>query len=114
MKETTTGLQGIVLDEGLRVTFAELTHLCGVSDTLVRQMVGEGLLCPQGKRPEEWYFSGIEIRRARRALRLQRELELDLAGATLAVDLLEEIEALRARIRALEYQLGGRDYQGRS
>jgi chaperone modulatory protein CbpM len=109
MRKTTTAMQGMVLDERLEVTLTELTRLCGASDTLVRQMVGEGLLRPQGRRPEEWHFSGIEIRRARRALRLQRELELDLSGAALAIDLLDEIETLRARIRALEYQLGARD-----
>jgi len=109
MKKTTIGIQGMVLDEALRVTLAELTRLCGVSDSLIRQMVGEGLLRPQGRRPEEWYFTGIEIRRARRALRLQRELELDLSGAALALDLLEEIEHLRSRIRTLEFQLGALD-----
>jgi len=109
MKPTIRGVQGVVLDEGLEVTLKEMTRLCGISDRLVRLMVSEGLLHPRGRRPEDWCFSGLELRRARRALRLQRDLDLDLAGAALALELIEEIEALRARIRALEYQLGGRD-----
>jgi chaperone modulatory protein CbpM len=99
-------LQGIVLDEELKLSLSELTRLCGISDEFVRLMVNEGLLHPRGLQPEDWYFSGIELRRAKRALRLQRELELNLAGAALALDLLEEVETLRARIRALECQLG--------
>jgi len=39
--------------------------------------------------------------RARRALRLQRDLEIDLTGAALAVELLDEIESLRTRLRAV-------------
>jgi chaperone modulatory protein CbpM len=34
-------------------------------------------------------------------LRLQHDFDIDLAGAALALDLLDEIEALRARLRAL-------------
>lgn len=109
MKQTAKGLQGIVLDEGLVVSFTELTRLCGASDPVLRMMVNEGLLDPQGGGPEEWRFSGVQIGRARRALRLQRDLELNLAGAALALDLLDEIEALRGRIRALEYQLGAQE-----
>lgn len=69
-------------------------------------MVHEGLLRPLGERPDQWQFSGAQIRRARRAVRLQRDLELNLAGAALALDLLDQIDALHARIRALEFQLG--------
>jgi chaperone modulatory protein CbpM len=35
------------------------------------------------------------------ALRLQRDLDIDLAGAALALELLDEIESLRARLRAM-------------
>ena len=35
------------------------------------------------------------------ASRLQRDLGLNLAGAALALELLEEIDALRARLQAL-------------
>ena len=37
-----------------------------------------------------------------RAHRLQRDLGLNLAGVALALELLDEIEALRSRISALE------------
>jgi chaperone modulatory protein CbpM len=69
-------------------------------------MVHEGLLRPAGERPDQWRFSGAQIRRARRAVRLQRDLELNLAGAALALELLDQIDALQARIRTLEFQLG--------
>jgi chaperone modulatory protein CbpM len=108
MAKTTKDLVGVVLDEDLSFTLAELTEICRASDQVVRLMVYEGLLRPTGSRPEEWRFSGVQIRRARRAVRLQRDLELNLAGAALALDLLDEIEALHARIRALEFQMGPR------
>jgi chaperone modulatory protein CbpM len=95
-------LEGVVLDEHVTVTFTELTQLCRSDDRIVLLMVAEGVLHPQGIRAEDWLFNGCEIRRARRALRLHRDLDINLAGAALALDLLDEIEALRLRVRALE------------
>lgn len=98
-------IEGVVLDEGLIVTLTELKQLCGASDQMLEFLVDEGVLCPQGRRPDEWRFSGREVRRARRALRLQRDLELNPAGTALALELIEEIETLRARLRVLERRL---------
>jgi chaperone modulatory protein CbpM len=106
MTQTETRIEGIVLDEGLTVTLAELTQLCGSSGRVVRLMVTEGLLRPKGECPDEWRFDGLEVRRARRAVRLRRDLNLNLAGTALAIDLLDELEELRERLRILEHQLG--------
>jgi len=48
----------------------------------------------------EWRFSGDAVRRARLALRLERDLELNLAGVALAVELIEEISQLRRELKA--------------
>ena len=48
----------------------------------------------------EWHFSGAALRRVRRALRLERDLELNLAGVALALDLMDELEQLRNELRA--------------
>jgi chaperone modulatory protein CbpM len=111
MTQIETRIDGIMLDEGLTVSLAELTQLCGSSGRILRMMVTEGMLRPRGERPDEWRFDGLEIRRARRAVRLQRDLDLNLAGTALALDLLDELECLRLRLRSLEHQLGQR--QGR-
>jgi chaperone modulatory protein CbpM len=42
------------------------------------------------------------MHRATVSLRLQRDLGVNLAGVALALQLLDEVEALRARINALE------------
>ena len=107
MVKTEIRLEGVVLDEGLTVTLAELTQLCGSSTRTMQLMVTEGLLRPrQGDAPTEWRFDGLEVRRAQRAQRLRRDLDLNLSGTALALDLLDELETLRARIRVLEHQLG--------
>jgi chaperone modulatory protein CbpM len=39
------------------------------------------------------------LRRARTALRLQRDLEINLPGVALALELMEELERLRRELR---------------
>ncbi|UHD16455.1 chaperone modulator CbpM [Thiocapsa bogorovii] len=61
----------------------------------------EGALTPSGEDPECWHFGGATLRRARVALRLTRDLELNAASTALVLDLLDEIDALRSRLRRL-------------
>ncbi|WP_295543703.1 chaperone modulator CbpM [uncultured Thiohalocapsa sp.] len=107
MTEPQAGISGDLLDEQLALRLAELTQVCGVSVEQVRAMVAEGMLHPRGTAPEQWVFRGIEVIRVRRALRLQRDLELNLPGTALALELIDEIERLRCRVHRLEQHLGG-------
>ena len=59
------------------------------------EIVAEGIVEPIGPTGAEWRFSGVAATRIRRVIRLQREFEVNLPGAALALDLLEEIERLR-------------------
>lgn len=45
---------------------------------------------------------GISVRRVRCAQRLEQDLGVNIAGAALALELLEELERLRARLHRLE------------
>jgi chaperone modulatory protein CbpM len=66
------------------------------------ELVDEGILQPAGRNPEQWRFPGTSLQRARTAMRLQQDLKINLAGVALALDLLDEIESLRALIYRLE------------
>jgi chaperone modulatory protein CbpM len=90
---------GTVLDEHIRVSLRELCGMCGVSTELIVEMVSEGIVEPEGGNPRHWQFTGVSIQRIQTAIRLQRDLKVNLAGAALALDLLEELAELR-RLRA--------------
>lgn len=104
MMKSITVVTGLIADEH-RLCLEELTKACGVTPEIVYEMVAQGLLDPEGSEPERWIFSGIAVRRICQAVRLSSDLEINLAGAVLAIDLLEEQERLRAQIRELEYRL---------
>ncbi|MBC6907201.1 MerR family transcriptional regulator [Saccharophagus sp. K07] len=91
-----------LLDEEFRLTLADLCRACHISAEQVLALVDEGVLEPEGSAPNQWRFHCVSIRRVRRAYRLTQDLGVNLAGAALALDLLDEIEQLRARLRRME------------
>jgi chaperone modulatory protein CbpM len=89
-----------ILEEQTQLTLADLCHACAVHAERIIELVDAGVLEPQGREPARWLFTGASLHRARKALRLQRDLDIDLAGAALALELLDEIASLRTRLRA--------------
>lgn len=61
----------------------------------------QGILEPSGRRGRHWCFPYASVRRTSVALRLQEDLGVNLAGAALALELLERIDKLNARLRAI-------------
>ena len=59
-------------------------------------------MAARGRDPARWRFHGVSIRRVRRAQRLERDLGVNTPGIALALELLEELEQLRSRVRHLE------------
>jgi chaperone modulatory protein CbpM len=101
-KELLPALEGRNLDEEEILTLGELCRACAMHADWVISLVEEGVLEPAGREQATWRFSGAALRRARIAVRLQRDLEINLAGVGLALDLLEDIETLRRRLQVLE------------
>lgn len=94
-------MQGVVVEEDVHLTLLELCQACSAEQEHVLTWVFEGVLEPVGDSPEEWRFSGESLRRARLAQRLSRDLELNPPGVALALDLLDEIAELRARLQRI-------------
>ncbi|WP_406827531.1 chaperone modulator CbpM [Microbulbifer sp. ARAS458-1] len=90
-----------VLDEHSILTLRELCRACNLSAEQVLAMVEQGVIDAQ-EEGTGLRFSGICVRRVRRVYRLERDLGVNHAGAALALELLDEIEQLRARVRRLE------------
>lgn len=95
-------LSGIVLDEETVLSLGDLCNACSRHAEWVVELVDEGILQPVGRNQDQWRFPGTSLQRAHTAMRLQRDLEINLAGVALALDLMDEIESLRALVCRLE------------
>jgi chaperone modulatory protein CbpM len=89
----------VIVEEAVWFTLPDLCRACRVASTQVLVLVEEGILEPVGSGPQDWRFSGTSLARARMALRLIRDLELNSSGTALVLELLDEIAALRQRLQ---------------
>jgi chaperone modulatory protein CbpM len=89
---------GTVIEEDT-LTLGQLCHACNVHADWIISLIEESIIEPQGENSRSWRFSGSSLIRARSALRLQRDLGVNLAGIALALDLMEELENLRTKIK---------------
>jgi chaperone modulatory protein CbpM len=91
----TDPISALLLDDSVELTIAELCEACSITEELVVEIVAEGIVEPLGEEPRHWRFSGRSLARVQRVVRLQQEFEVNLPGAALALELLEELERLR-------------------
>jgi chaperone modulatory protein CbpM len=89
---------GICLTEEHALEISAFAAACGTEAEFVRLLVEEGLVKPTVEEPA-WRFGGEELARVRRIRRLQRDFEANLQSVAVMLDLIDEIERLRAHLR---------------
>jgi chaperone modulatory protein CbpM len=99
-------LSGDILDDAIEVSVADLCRMFAVEEQHIVELVEEGVLGAHRSvnviaiDKTQWRFQGAEVRRARIALRLERDLGINVPGVALALELLEELEQLRRERRS--------------
>lgn len=92
-------LIGDVMENDHLLSVEELCQSCFLQFEQVLELVHEGVLDPAADGPGEWHFTFSSVRRVRTAQRLQRDLGVNLAGAALALDLLDRLTEMEQRLR---------------
>ncbi len=95
-------ITGIVIQRESPLTLEELAQAVHLKADIIIEMVEYRLLQPRGKSPENWQFDDICLKRAKTAASFYRDLEINLSGVAIVVDLLERIEQLEQQLRILE------------
>lgn len=97
-ERNTRPVQGRIVEEELQFSLVELCRSCAVRREVVIELVQHGVLEPSGRDEQSWRFPGTSLRRTRVAVQLQHDLGVNVAGAALALELLDEIADLRLRM----------------
>jgi chaperone modulatory protein CbpM len=90
--------QGKILEDENDLSLIQLCDICNLTPELIIEMVNEGILDPNGESKRAWRFSFTIVERIRKVQRLQNDFNINLAGAALALHLLEKIEQLETII----------------
>jgi chaperone modulatory protein CbpM len=86
-----------VLGEDCWLDLESFARACAVEPAFVMTLVEQALIVPAATEPQ-WRFGGGELARARRIRRLQHDFEASLDAVAVMLDLLDEIERLRAEL----------------
>ena len=94
-----TALTGLIFDETTEITVVELCNVCSVDQQTITALIAEGILEPLDNGGEKARLPYSSVRKTHTVVHLQRDLGVNLAGAALALDLLDRIDNLRAQLR---------------
>ena len=83
-----------VLDDAVLLPLDDLARICGVETSWVEQLVAHGVVAMHD--PREAAFSVVAISRLRKARRLEQTFDLPPQGLALVMELLDELDRLKA------------------
>ncbi|MTI64777.1 chaperone modulator CbpM [Methylophaga sp.] len=86
------------------ISFTQICDCCELPATTLAEMLDYGVIAPSAMTitEHEALYEAECIQKVRKAARLCRDLEVNIAGAALALDLLDEINTLRERLLIVE------------
>jgi chaperone modulatory protein CbpM len=88
-----------LIDATTLCTLDEICLACNVDHNWIAELIEHGAIEPIGQTRSDWHFTSVTIVRIAKARRLERDLGLNSPGVALALDLLDQIDDLRAQLR---------------
>jgi chaperone modulatory protein CbpM len=102
MVRATQVLEAHVFGEGDWIAAAEICQICEIDAEAVRELAALGVVTAREPVSGRWELSAAALPRLRIVGRLMRDLGINVSGAALAIELLEQQRSLESRIRQLE------------
>lgn len=95
-------VKGIIIETQTPLSLNELAQAMNIHIEIVIEMVENHLVEPSGQTPENWQFDDVCFRRVRRAVSFHQDLEINMPGIAMALDLLDKIEHLEIQLNTLK------------
>ena len=95
-------IRGVIIEKSESLTLDEFSRAIHVKTELIVEMVEHELLQPEGKSYTDWRFDSVSIKRARIASSFYYDLEVNMQGVALALELLDKIDNLQYRVDLFE------------
>lgn len=95
-KNNLTVVTEILVEERPQLSLEELCQAAGIDANFIQDLIEYGIL------DEADEFDAEQLRRVRTILHLQRDLEVNLPGAALVLDLMDQMEEMRSQLEVFE------------
>lgn len=96
-------IANVSIETDPQFTLKEFCEACNADRELIQEVLQYGVLDPQGETFANLQFDSKQLRRMRTLMSLQKDLEINLAGAALVVELLDELELLHNKLAVLQH-----------
>jgi chaperone modulatory protein CbpM len=96
--KSTPVVRAELVDAATLCTVDELCLAFNVDANWIAELVEHGVIEPIGRAGADWQFTSLTILRIAKAKRLERDLNLNPPGIAIVLDLLDEIDDLRAQL----------------
>lgn len=80
----------------------EVCHICNISSDIINSLIEYEIIHPKYTQSEGWLFDLSDLKRIKRALRLQHDLEMNLQSVAIVLRLMDEMENLRTELELFE------------
>lgn len=96
----------VIIDDQVTYTIVEVCQLLNIPERILDEMEAHGLFQRVvSEQHHEPVIASQSIQRIEVACRIQRDLGVNLPGAVLALELLDELNELRGQLALLERQI---------
>lgn len=92
---------GVLVEESKTYSFVELCHQYPIPKDMLVELIEQGLLSKTPEHIEDLLLNQTEVRRIQAAFRLHQDLGINMAGVTLAMELLDEMEKMQQELDIL-------------
>ena len=86
------------LEKGNLLTIDELALALCTDVDVITSLIEYHIIHPRGKTLNTWRFGSEDLSRAKRAIILQKDLEINLMGIGIILDLLDEVKILKEEV----------------
>jgi chaperone modulatory protein CbpM len=98
-------ITGILIEETTTFTFNEVCQNYHIPKELLMDLMEYGIFNNQTTQIEQVTFDQNALRKMEIGFRLHKDLDINIAGVALALDLLEELDNMRNELRMLQKQV---------
>jgi chaperone modulatory protein CbpM len=102
-------LTSFVVDDDVTFTLTEVRRRFSIDNKIIDDMLEHGLIESETTSPTtELCVNQQALQRIQRALHLYHDLGVNIAGAALVLDVLDELETVRSELRILQHHLSSK------
>ena len=98
-------LAGELMDETSAVSIIEVCQICHISEDVFLEMIEHGLFKHQSMHLKTIHVDYKTLGRIQSVCRIQHDLGINLPGAVLVLELLDELEQVRNELSILQHHV---------